>query len=893
MPSVLFSLRGLMKMEISDHPISALPAHGWRNLSGLRRLLLCSLQLRELPDEIGVITSLEIVFIMQNMLQALPSAFGQLPCLVQLRATGNQIRELPAPFGPPMLECLAMEGNNIGWVPADLCSSCPRLVELRLAGNPMVQGFIGSANNHAPGAFEQMSSGSTGPTSSLVRAYWMGCSLERLPESLLRASAGSLKHLLLNGNRLRAPLPDALTQLKSLEHLYLCGNCLDSLPEGLFIGCEWLQRCLLEDNPLSATALDAILCDVHSREVSSRPLRLLGLDATQVRRWSSSTSMLQASIDRGGIASENLLPLACSHMLGEERYMKSCQRPPLAACVQSGWSVMPGSPWYAKLMPSSQVKRSAGAVTLGERAGEADLPVDAESRVLMVAFAASQGEPEWAGELGRLHEQRQHRLALWRCSLRSTLAERVEAMRVMSPHLPHTDGGLMASLWAGYNRAWEEPRADGDSSSPVDHNDELDCGDFDVLLLVDPHRSWYTLDHDSLASLDYSSFRKDLEGITSRYRRVCAMGVSMGGFAAMSCADLFDTVLAFGPQIDLEFAHHRPGFDTDVLRAMSQRMKEAVANRRGTVEVHTSMDTHLAQAQLLHADDELRASAGCGRAGDLRLVVHPLIGRIAQLLASADLLLPLLANALNRLQHEAPNEPIVDVDQALLEYGGTISSLVAVSGPDCCDKWPAWQWPCCENDGVNKDGTADVPSILVGVWSTWVRRTADGADCAGGWIPPGLEVVRCKPDELLKLVRHAPQPGEWLCPGCGSFNESDWAKCGHCHKVNFLDHPCLVTVPGGGCAAFRIGDWECSSCERLVYRRDSSCRVCGRQRHPSLDGSAVVQVGDNICSNAKCSTKLDAILASVEPFRCDLADGRPYCNGCWGSWERVLKRRSD
>ncbi|CAE8648176.1 unnamed protein product, partial [Polarella glacialis] len=57
-PAVLLQLRGLHRIEFSHQPLTTLPAHGWRYL-GLERLCLSSCLLRELPEEIAEIVTLE------------------------------------------------------------------------------------------------------------------------------------------------------------------------------------------------------------------------------------------------------------------------------------------------------------------------------------------------------------------------------------------------------------------------------------------------------------------------------------------------------------------------------------------------------------------------------------------------------------------------------------------------------------------------------------------------------------------------------------------------------------------------------------------------------------------------------------------------------------------
>merc|ERR1719491_1279933 len=100
---------------------------------------------------------------------------------------------------------------------------------------------------------------------------------------------------------------------------------------------------------------------------------------------------------------------------------------------------------------------------------------------------------------------------------------------------------LISTVWADFNC----PPVGATNTSEVD---EAGCDDFDVLLLVDPCRRWYNGRESGSAPLDRGCFREDFAAMIAGYGRVCALGASMGGFAALSCADLVDAVLAFGPQ---------------------------------------------------------------------------------------------------------------------------------------------------------------------------------------------------------------------------------------------------------------------------------------------------------------------------------------------------------
>ncbi|CAE8585771.1 unnamed protein product [Polarella glacialis] len=859
-PAVLLQLRGLHRIEFSHQPLTTLPAHGWRYL-GLERLCLSSCLLRELPEEIAEIVTLEVLIVSQNMLHRLPDGIGQLPRLRNLMAVGNQLSGLS--FGPPRLQNLTAEGNMIQVVPHDLLQRCPWLSELRLAGNPMsfeAREAEATAACDAPdeAAMPGNAVAAAAAPSALEIAYFQGCRMTQLPVAML---GQRLMWLALSDNRLRGPLPAALSQLKLLRWLCLYGNCLEELPEGLLRGCDSLSACLLEGNPLSAGAMRGLLRDVQHCDPNRRErLRVLGVDASQIRTW-------RASWPEEVQTSEGA-PLA------EDQARQDMLPQPLPACVQSGWRVSRGGGWYAKLIPSSQVCRAAGDPVLGEREGE-EFPPDATrtaKKVLLSAFAASQGEPEWGGEFGRLHAQRRHRVALQAYGLRNrTLRQHVEEARASHPAFSGGESDIAASLWVGYNRAPQD--------AVVEDTQDLIDDDFDVLLLVDPRRRWYNEEQSGPSPLDRGSFREDFAAIASRYGRVCAVGASMGGFAALSCADLVDAVLAFGPQIDLDSATYKPGFASGALEEATGFLRQAVANRRGSVECHMSLDAHLFQATRLHplpARESNEALSSGRHAAHLRLVVHPFKGRAARLLEKAGLLLPLLAETLERLQREARGE-------------GGPGEVEGASAED--EEWPTWQWPGgpigsaqgkgeVQDNGCPPEDMAS-PSLLVGCWSSWVRLQT-GETTA--WLPPTLRVLRATALEVRALAQNAPLPGQWFCPACGSANNARQPCCRLCGpSVSLLEQPeaGVAAVPGGEGPRFRWDDWICLSCNRLEYKRELSCGQCRGWRE---EQGAAVERGIAGCSNQRCWTIQAA--GQEEALEPHSSDGLLYCQGCTRKWEQ-------
>jgi hypothetical protein len=72
------------------------------------------------------------------------------------------------------------------------------------------------------------------------------------------------------------------------------------------------------------------------------------------------------------------------------------------------------------------------------------------------------------------------------------------------------------------------------------------CSNFDVLYVVDPHRSWYCGGDPALMEQRYGS---RLRRYTQRYKHVVMVGDSMGATGALLFAPQATTVMAFCPQV--------------------------------------------------------------------------------------------------------------------------------------------------------------------------------------------------------------------------------------------------------------------------------------------------------------------------------------------------------
>lgn len=138
----------------------------------------------ELPDEIGTLTSLQVLILSNNEITRLPESIGDLISLYSLDLSGNQLTSLPDSIG---------KLTSLGWL---------RLDDNQLASLPQSFGTISSLE-------------------------WLRLDhnqLKSLPQSI-----GSLKRIrwLYLGNNKLTSLPTSVSQLEELQEFYLHDNPLD------------------------------------------------------------------------------------------------------------------------------------------------------------------------------------------------------------------------------------------------------------------------------------------------------------------------------------------------------------------------------------------------------------------------------------------------------------------------------------------------------------------------------------------------------------------------------------------------------------------------------------------------------------------------------------------
>eukprot|EP00929_Paragymnodinium_shiwhaense_P047990 TRINITY_DN24330_c0_g1_i1.p1 TRINITY_DN24330_c0_g1~~TRINITY_DN24330_c0_g1_i1.p1 ORF type:complete len:909 (+),score=148.87 TRINITY_DN24330_c0_g1_i1:111-2837(+) len=665
-PSALLRLRGLRCIDIQGFPIKELPEAISVLADSLYRFVLISLQLQRLPDCVGDFKCLEQFIVTGNPLRAMPEGVGTIPRLGEYYFDGNKIETLPS-LVPPRLRALKLSGNHLRELP-DAFESCQELEVVRVYANQL---------SALPPSMCFCS--------KVMELSLQGNNLAFLPEEIGRLQ--QLRHISVHDNQLET-LPESLLRVFRLRRLIAYNNKLRYLPQGLLEQLDGLEILLVEANPLDGETMADL---IHTK---SACLRTFGVDEDQMTEYLNHTS--------NGHENDRSLP----------KYLNSGQ-------------MLPWDRLYAKLTPASLLRSAEGM-----RAAQLSSSVERKQpEMLVVAFSASQGEPEWLGALGKVFERQ---LTLDEAA-RHIQRENVESFREMyeeqHDHSPKFD--VPDSEFAPYSRracetAWfgRPPRAFASPRPSKERASASDSGarvkDFDVLALCDTNAQWY---YDTESAHRKLFVRKRLEEIAAKYKKVVLVGASMGGFAALSHSDLADLVAVFGPQTDLTISHLRPGFEIGELEAASEAMRQAVAK---AVEKGTRIEYHVAAEEHLYYAQQMKLPRGA-------MIVHPLEGRVARSLESAGLLTPLMTELL--------------LDVQLKDASGRPSRPGAT-------EILKWDWKSPEED------------MLMAIWG--VDKTMSFCTAAA--------------KHLSLICNSAPAPGEWLC-SCRRMNGKKREQCSECKAL--------------------------------------------------------------------------------------------------------------
>lgn len=156
-------------------------------ITKVRSLNLSKCALRILPEEIGLLKSLQVLNLNHNKLRQLPPQIGELRQLKTLQCAHNGLRDLPQSLINLPLEILNLNHNHFTAIPQSLCA-------LR----------------------------------TLKRLILSENRIKKIPEAFRNLS--DLKILSLSNNRL-FELPSAIFGLTELTGLHVASNLLEELPE--------------------------------------------------------------------------------------------------------------------------------------------------------------------------------------------------------------------------------------------------------------------------------------------------------------------------------------------------------------------------------------------------------------------------------------------------------------------------------------------------------------------------------------------------------------------------------------------------------------------------------------------------------------------------------------
>lgn len=738
-PLSSYALEGLMEIRISACPtLQRLPPEIGR-VRGMQALVLISNSLVELPDEVGQLVGLTQLFVNGNFLRHLPRPVCELPKLQEICLDANCFQKVPPITSP--LTMLTAPGNLLEELPM----ISPALNRLELHGNRLTKLDF----------FSNPWSGWQSPWKDVISLKLMGNQLLELPAEI-GSSMPLLRLLLVANNRLTA-LPTGLANCPRLEWIFVYDNAITELPPGLLKGCHDLARLLLEGNPLSFAALR----DLYS-EAPQHTCRCIGLDINQVQGFKAS-----------------------ARDAGFEGSVEPPREVKIGRLVGLGG---PGEHYYMKLVPWSQLLPSEAVTSVSA------LPDD-RADCLVVAFSASQAEPEWLGFLSRVaklagKEELDAPIGDLEALLREQGALNGKSLRELSGYTEREH--CFASLW--YQCFCQIPSKGTNGAYPAKDNKkdvgEALCG-FDVLCLVDHNMSWYAADADGL--------QRALFDVTRAYKRVLFVGASMGGFGAMLHGGrLADAVIAFGPQSRLTDAALRPQAQSIAsLEALTAEVQESVRLARGRgaiVEVHCAADDHFWHALQLPL-------------ADFALTVHPICPRkpFARLIDKCKMLLPIMVDVLSRLPG-LQTQPLQS--HQLIPF----STLRASGGLK----------------GLSGDAPAAMPKEI---GSSAVRDLSSmgrvGIACwnpTGGFVRYGVA-----PQDLARMFfgkpsPEVPKPGNWYCPLCGIRNISKRFFCKRCEDAE-ANVSKARRVPDGTVYP-RRGDWGCGYCGEALCGYHAECTNC-------------------------------------------------------------------
>ena len=128
------ALAGATRLDLPSCGLGEFPREIFDLADTLEILNLNGNALRDLPDDLGRLHRLRILFGSENAFEHLPPSLGGCPRLEMVGFRNNRIASLPAEALPPLLRWLILTGNRLRALP-DAIGGCNLLQKLMLSGN--------------------------------------------------------------------------------------------------------------------------------------------------------------------------------------------------------------------------------------------------------------------------------------------------------------------------------------------------------------------------------------------------------------------------------------------------------------------------------------------------------------------------------------------------------------------------------------------------------------------------------------------------------------------------------------------------------------------------------------------------------------------------------------
>jgi len=541
------------------------------------KLDLSECNLTSLPTQIiDIAADLEDLSLAGNALSTRPPEISNLTKLTRLQLSGNPLTHLPTELGClTALEGLWLHGTRVTSLPESIGQLAPCLTQLSLSGTPLQS--LPESIGHLTGLKELTAAGcrlSALPTSmsrmtSLTKLALNGNILENIDPLVTihrdegRDSAGlnSLEELWLQGNSQLCHFPSSMWGvMTSLKHLSLADCNLTSIPNTIF-----------SNNISSSTASTAVLPSLQSMTLYGNPrltsipaalvlrcvnLQYLWLEGTAVHKGPDFSDLIHAVVERQSKDDNN--------DVGDGGGSIATAADTDTKAVVSHFKALGlDTDQLESIADSSLEQASLPFLSIGQlrnlgQPGYFKLEKNITNnnttatgtKVLVVSFGSAPGVPNWGGLLKRV-----------RAAATAPIEAAWDVLYVVDPH---------RSWYGGGDGDGDENNSDDDDVS-VSQNNNTNNNNTNI----------------------YESYYERLAKVTSEYDKVIMIGDSMGATASLLFSPLATRVIAFCPQVDLSVASIRPAcsncwFD----RLRSRLLHNVEQGSQAMIQVHVGNWQH-------------------------------------------------------------------------------------------------------------------------------------------------------------------------------------------------------------------------------------------------------------------------------------------------------------